>query len=161
MKSDHYKNAKGEQYDFTVKVWTRPNLRGSEGEMLMYIGKHALEQMFDECKVDPHTTSIHFEFPERWANILELRSMVDRIPVAFPNIQSVTIVTHSVYIIQCVHAQHIGIYDDPSKYLEKNYRDLNTHYCDSPQHMRGLYVATPNSIDLAVAIPHDSKPKNI
>lgn len=150
MKSNHYINANGEQYDFTVKVWTRPNLRGSEDEMFMYMGKRALAQMFDECKADPSVTSVHFEYPERWTNILELRAITDRIPIAFPNIQEATIVTHSVYIIQCVHAQHIRIYDNSSKekYPDENYRDLNTRYCDPPQNMRGLYLATPNALHL-------------
>ena len=156
MKSNHYKNAKGEQYDFTVKVWTRPNLRGRMGEMLMCMGKQALEQMFDLCEVDTKTTSIHFEYPERWANILELRALTDRIPVVFPNIQNVTIVTHSVYIIQCVHSEHIGIYDDSSKYPEKTYANLKTRYCPPPDEMQGLFVATPN--DMKLVHTHDNNP---
>jgi hypothetical protein len=146
-KSNHYKNGKGEPYDFQVLVYTRPNLRGSEGEMFMYMGKSQLEIMFDECRVDPTVTNIHFEYPERWANILELRAMVDRIPISFPNIEKVTIVTHSVYIIQCTHSEHIGICDNPSKYPEEKYKDLNIRYSPAPKQLTGLYCATPEKIE--------------
>ena len=146
MKSEHYINGKGEHYDFHVKVYTRPNLRGSETEMLMYMGKHILDNLFDIRKVDEHTTSFHLEYPERWANLPELRAIVTRIPILYPNIQSVTITTHSVYIIQCVHKKHISVYDDPSKYPEENYSDLSNRYSPEPSMMNGLYVATPDEI---------------
>lgn len=146
-KSVHYKNSKGEQYEFQVLVYTRPNLRGSEGEMFMYQGKNQLELMFDEGGIDPTVKNIHFEYPERWANILELRAMVDRIPISFPNIEKVTITTHSVYIIQCVRSEHIGICDDPTKFPEEKYRDLKTKYSPSPTQLKGLYCATPEKIE--------------
>ena len=145
-KSKHYINGKGEEYEFEVKVFTRPNLRGSMDEMFMYRGKRYLEMMFDAGVIDPTVTSIDFQYPERWANILEQRAMVDRIPVAFPNIKDVEIVTHSVYIIQCTQASHIRIYDDPSKYEEKSYTDLSVRYCDPPNQMTGLMVITPDSV---------------
>lgn len=138
-KSDLYKNSKGEQIDFTLKVYTRPNLRGSEGEMLMYMGKHLLETMFDKCVVDEKITDAHIEYPDRWCNILELRAIPDRMLVCFPNLTKMTITTHSVYIIQCVHAQHIRIYDDPSEYPEKSYDDLTVRYSPAPTQMSGLY----------------------
>lgn len=146
MKSIHYLNGKGEQYHFYVKVYTRPNLRGSESEMIMYMGKGHLEKMFDECKVDTETKSIHFEYPERWANILELRAIPDRIPTVFPNIERVTITTHSIYIIQNVHSCHIGIVESEGLFPEKDYGDLNTRYCPPPSNMDGLYMATPKEI---------------
>jgi hypothetical protein len=146
MKSENYINGKGEQYDLHVKVYTRPNLRGSETEMLMYMGKQILNNLFDIREVDEHTTSFHLEYPERWANIVELRALITRIPILYPNIQRVTITTHSVYIIQCVNREHIGIYDDPSKYPEENYPDLSVRYSPGPSQMEGLYVATPDEI---------------
>ena len=145
-KSDWYKNSKGDQVDFEVKVFTRPNLRDGTGEMLMYMGKGHLETMFDKCTVDEETTSIHLEYPERWCNILELRAIPERMLVVFPNLEKVTIVTHSVYIIQCVRKDHIGIYDDPSEFPEENYTDLNTRYCKPPDKFQGLWVGTPTSL---------------
>lgn len=146
MKSEHYLNSKGEQYDLTVKVYTRPNLRGSETEMLMYMGKLILDNLFDKCKVDESTKSFHLEYPERWANILELRALITRIPILYPNIEKVSITTHSVYIVQCVHSKHIGIYDNPSEYPEKDYENLSVRYSPGPSQMNGLYVATPEEI---------------
>ena len=144
-KSNHYVNKKGEQIDFTVHVTTRPNLRDGIGEMLMYRGKNVLEIMFDKCVVDPTVTCFDMEYPERWANILELRAIPDRMLVCFPNLKQVLIKTHSVYIIQCVHREHIGICDTASKYPEKNYADLNTRYCDGPEQFTGLWTMTPST----------------
>jgi hypothetical protein len=144
-KSDHYKNSKGEQIEFKVLVYTRPNLRDGVGEMLMYRGKTILEIMFDKCKVDPDITCIDMEYPERWANILELRAIPNRMLACFPNLKQVLIKTHSVYIIQCVHSEHIGICDDPSKYPEKDYADINTRYCDGPEQFTGLWTMTPST----------------
>lgn len=138
---------RGEQYDLTVRVFTRPNLREGEGEMMMYMGKGVLDNIFDICKVDEKTTSIHFEYPERWANILELRALVYRIPILYPNIKKVTIVTHSVYIIQCVQSEHIRVYDNPSEYPDGGYSDLTVRYCPLPESMAGLYVATPEKFE--------------
>ena len=144
-KSDHYKNSKGEQIEFKVLVYTRPNLRDGVGEMLMYRGKTILEIMFDKCKVEPDITCIDMEYPERWANILELRAIPNRMLACFPNLKQVLIKTHSVYIIQCVHSEHIGICDDPSKYPEKDYADINTRYCDGPEQFTGLWTMTPST----------------
>lgn len=140
MKSDDYKNSKGEQIDFTVNVFTRPNLRGSFNEMFMYQGKAALETMFDVCKVDENIKEIHFEYPERWANILELRAIPYRMITCFPNLEKVTITTHSVYIIQCVHAEHILIRDSHNKleYEECDYGDINKRYSPPPHKMTEL-----------------------
>ncbi len=141
MKSSRYINGKGNQYSFLVNVYTRPNLRGSVSEMIMYQGQPYLRKMFDEGVSDPLIKNIHFEYPERWANILELRAMPERIPVTFPNIEEVTITTHSVYIIQCVHSQHIRVCDDSSLFQEvKNgYSDLSVKYAPAPSNMEGLW----------------------
>lgn len=146
MKSDHYKNQNGEQIDFTLHVYTRPNFRDGTGEMFMYRGKNILETMFDKCEVDPNVTSFDMEFPERWANLLELRAIPQRMLVCFPNLQQVFIKTHSVYLIQCVHSEHIGICDEAKKYPENGYSDLTVRFCDLPQELKGLYAMTPNEI---------------
>jgi hypothetical protein len=147
-KSFFYKNLKGEEYDFDVQVYTRPNLRDGVGEMLMYMGRSILEQMFDKCEIDEKTEIIHLEYPERWANILELRAIPERIPVCFPNIKKVTIVTHSVYIIQCVHNTHINMCDNNliTQYPEEKYADLKTRYCPLPGHLEGLYSVSDKEL---------------
>ena len=147
MKSNKYVNKNGLQIDLIVKAYTRPNLRGSLSEMIMYMGTTHLEQIFDIRKIDESVKSIHLEYPERWTNILEQRALPYRIPIIFPNIEKVVIVTHSVYILQCVHKEYIGIYDDSSKYPDGKYEDINVRYCDDPDEMSGLYVATPEKIE--------------
>jgi hypothetical protein len=136
MKSDHYKNANGEQIDFTVFVHQRPNLRNNE--MLSYVGITYLKEMFDGCKVNPTVTSIQMEYPERWANILELRAIPDRMSVVYPNLIKVKITTHSVYIVQCVHSQHILIDNTAGDYPEKDYKDLSVRYAEPPEGDVGL-----------------------
>ena len=141
-KSDKYINGKGEQIDFTLEVFTRPNLRDEQGEMLMYQGKLYLEIMFDRCTIDEKVRNIHMEYPERWCNLIEQRAIPDRMLVCFPNLEKITIRTHSVYTIQCVHAEHIRIYDNEtkSKYQEEGYNDLSIRYCDLPNKFEGLQV---------------------
>jgi len=143
-KSNHYLNSKGEQIDFTVHVTTRPNLRGGNTEMLMYRGKNILEMMFDKRTVDPTVTCFDMEYPERWANILELRAISTRMLVCFPNLKEAYIKTHSVYIIQCVNREHIGICDDHSKYPDGEYGNIDTSYCDGPDELKRLRSITPS-----------------
>ena len=140
--SEHYINKRGEQIDFTVYVYTRPNLRSSMDEFFMYQGQRQLEQMFDEGVIDDTVDTIHFEYPERWCNIIELRAIPERMMECFPNLKKVTIKTHSVYIIQCVHRQHIGICDIENRELYKDvgYKDPSVKYCPMPEEFKGLMV---------------------
>ncbi len=142
MKSENYINSKGEQIDFQVDVYTRPNLRDETGAMLAYVGKNILEIMFDQCKIDKTITSFSLEYPERWANILEQRAIPDRMMVCFPNLKKAYIKTHSVYIIQCVHNGHILVYHPKEEYEEKEYKNLKVRYCPSPDEFKGLWVAS-------------------
>lgn len=144
-KSKHYLNSNGEPYDFLLYVYTRPNLRDYENQMKMCMGQHIIYNLFDTLKVDGETKSFHIEYPERWTNILELRALPERIPKLYPNIERVSITTHSVYIIQCVHKEHIAIMDNPDDYPEKNVADITTRCCPSRQDCKGLYVVTNSS----------------
>lgn len=137
---ESYKNKSGKMIDLKVIVYTRPNLRGGETEMMMYMGKTYLDNIFDECKISERETSLHFEWPERWTNICEQRALLTRIPLVYPNVKTVTIKTHSVYIIQCTHREQIGIVDDPTKFPEHKYDDLTVKYAPSPSQMNGLMV---------------------
>jgi hypothetical protein len=133
-KSHNYVNSKGEEIDFTVQVATRPNLR--DGTMFVYRGKSILEQMFDKCEVDPSVEEFDLEYPERWANLLELRALPDRMLVCFPNLKKVFIQTHSVYLIQSVRNGHVFLEqlldNDGNKitcYNEGKATDLTKRYC--------------------------------
>jgi len=142
-KSNRYINANGEQIDFTVHVYTRPNLRDEVGEMMMFRGRDILEIMFDRNKVNETITRFDMEYPERWANILELRAIPDRMLVCFPNLKDAYIKTHSVYLIQCVHHEHIGICDKASDYPDGVYTDLGAKFCKSPDKFEGLWTMNP------------------
>jgi len=65
-------------------------------------------------------------YSETWCNILELRALPEWMTQFYPNVKKITIYTHSVYIIQCVHHEHIKIIDDASLYPDKFCQDVNT-----------------------------------
>lgn len=136
MKSNHNLNSKGEQIDFTVYVHQRPNLRNDE--ILAYVGINQLREMFDDCKVNKDTKEIYLQYPERWANILELRAIPERMKVCYPNLVKATIVTHSVYIVQCVNREHILIDRTAEHYPEKDYGDLKVRYAEPAVEDGGL-----------------------
>jgi predicted ATP-binding protein involved in virulence len=104
--------------------------------------------MFDECRVDETIENFDMMYPERWANILELRAIASRMLVCFPNLKEASIKTHSVFVIQTVHHEHIGIYPqsmltnengDPLNYDEGDSKDLSRRYCDPPREFTGLW----------------------
>lgn len=151
-KSHHYVNSKGEEIDFTVQVATRPNLRDGISYMFQYRGKSILEQMFDKCEVDPSVEEFDLEYPERWANLLELRAIPDRMLVCFPNLRKVLVQTHSVYLVQSVHNGHVFVEqlldEDGNKityYDEGNATDLTKRYCPPNRECKGLMVISPAS----------------
>jgi hypothetical protein len=123
----NYKNAAGEEIDFELRVYTRPNLRSDD--MMVYMGKSYVDNAFDGEKVDKDTTDIYIQYPERWTNLLEQRVLVYRLMRFYPNLKKMTITTHSVYTIQCVHHEVIRIYDDALQYPEENTETSTCRYC--------------------------------
>lgn len=111
-----YKNKKGEDVDVTVDVYTRPNLRGYSHEMSLYVGRGFLDNIFDEKVINEKTTHVFFHYPETWANIVELQSLMELVFHFYPNIKKLSVTTHSVYIIQNTSSEHIRIMDDSSKF---------------------------------------------
>jgi hypothetical protein len=112
-KSRYYKNSKGEQIDFSVNVVTCPNFRDGPDNLLIHQTKEALRKMFDDFVIDPMTVSLNLEYPERWANLSELKSLSSRMILCFPNLSEATIKTHSTSLIRSVHHDHIMILDSP------------------------------------------------
>jgi hypothetical protein len=131
------KNSHDKEVDLLVQVYTRPNLRSDD--MLVYIGQSVCRNCFDDLEVDQKTTKIAIEYPERWCNILELRQLVKRILDYYPNVENITIKTHSVYIIQCTQAAQIRIYDKSGDYPE-NEVSSKTRYCPHPHQQQGLQI---------------------
>ena len=96
-------------FEITVYVQQRPHMRDENLEYEMYVGKSILQQVFDEERVDTSVVSATFIYPERWMNIVEERSLYDRLAKYCPNLKTVTIVTQSVYILQCTAGNSIKI----------------------------------------------------
>jgi hypothetical protein len=79
--------------------------------MESYMGRHVLDNCFDQFKIDEKTTSVFLSFPERWLSILEQRVLFNRLAAFYPNLKKVEIKTHSVYIVQCTHSDDCYIVD--------------------------------------------------
>mgnify|MGYP006279484983 CR=1 FL=1 len=92
-----------------VFVYTRPNLRTYSVEMEMYMGTNVLRGLFDDMVMMPEVKRVFLSFPERWLNILEQRALLHRIEHFCPNCESVTIKTHSVYIVQVCKSENVFI----------------------------------------------------
>jgi hypothetical protein len=71
-------------------------------------------------EIDTKTTSVFLSFPERWCNIIEERSIYDRLAKFYPNLKTLNIKTQSVYIIQQTPAGCVGIVssDAEREYVE-------------------------------------------
>lgn len=133
-----YKNKKGEDVDVLVKVYTRPNLRDGTHEMLLYNGRHFIENIFDKKVVCENTTDVFMYYPETWANIAELQSLMEFVFHFYPNIKKLSITTHSVYIIQTTYAEHIRIYDNPTDYPQTS--EPMDKLAPSPDKFEGLWA---------------------
>lgn len=98
-------------YPFDIKVYVqrRPHMRDENLEMMMHFGLGILKRIFDEERVDESISSATFYYPERWMNIVEERSLYDRLAKYCPNLKKVEIVTQSVYIIQCTASPSVLI----------------------------------------------------
>lgn len=156
-----YVNANGTPIDLHVKVWTRPNLRDGCHEMMLYSGKAFLDNIFDKKVVDPSVTTVWAYYPETWCNIPELQALMDWIPKFYPNVTKIDITTHSVYIIQTVRAQQIGIYDKHSDFPQNHGTDCHLkHLAPPPEAFKGLHVCSPNgSAKITVPDKKDAEPE--
>jgi hypothetical protein len=96
-------------FEILVYVHRRPHMRCESLEYELHMGKTHLENLFDHERVDEKTTSLYFSYPERWLNIVEERSIYERVKLLYPNLKTLTIKTQSVYIIQCTSAKNIRI----------------------------------------------------
>lgn len=92
-----------------VYLYRRPNLRTYSIEMESYMGRKALDYLFDFHEPPLESKTLVLSFPERWLNILEQRQLLNRIKGRMPWVEEVTIKTHSVYIIQTCKAEDMLI----------------------------------------------------
>lgn len=98
-------------YKFKIQVncHRRPNKLDDNFEMMMYIGQGVLRQIFVQERVDPTVKNVHLWFPESWLNVVQERSIFDRLEKYCPNLEELVIDTHSVYIIQCTPSGMVKI----------------------------------------------------
>lgn len=99
-------------FEIDCLVYRRPHLRDDNLEMEMYMGKGVLESIYDKLEQRPDVKTLFLSFPERWLNIIEERQLYERLQYYCPNLQKVTIKTHSVYIVQCTTGKDIGLIDE-------------------------------------------------
>lgn len=107
-------------FDLTVYVYRRPNLRDEGLELEMYLGMQFLRTCFDDMKIDPNITVVNLSFPERWLNIIEQRSIFERAAKYCPNLKSLVIKTHSVYIIQCTEKENCFIVQEGEELMQES-----------------------------------------
>ena len=123
-----------------LKVYTktRPNLR--DGELFIYVGQLFLSRLFDNQDYDlTDTKEVTLMYPERWLNLLEQRMLFYFVMDRCPNLTSLIIHTHSVYIIQCTPNGCLWITDDSSKYPERKY-ERGVRYSPPIEEDKGLQV---------------------
>ena len=93
-----------------VIVYRRPNMFKVQDNLYNLIGLGELEKLFTiEGYKTTHKT-VKWFYPERFLNILEQRALCERAEAA--GYEDVVIITHSVYIVQCVKNTCIGIVQD-------------------------------------------------
>lgn len=112
-KSRYYRNSKGGLIEFSVYVTTCPNLRDDSDIVSAHLCKEVLRKVFDSDAIDPLTKSVILDYPERWANFHELSTLPYRLLLTFPNISQIRIKTHSSYMVNAVHHEHIALADSP------------------------------------------------
>ena len=104
-------------YKFEIKlmVQRRPHMRDPNLEYLFMLGTGVLRQIFDEEKIDLGITKLALYFPERYMNIVEERSLYDRLALYCPRLKSLEIMTQSVYILQCTDKASVFICESPDE----------------------------------------------
>ena len=124
-------------FNLEVLITTRPNLR--DREMQSQIGYVFLGQLFDSEEILKNE-DVYLEYPERWLNILEQRALYHVIEKRCPNIKSLKILTHSVYIIQCTPNSCAKIIDTTEGYPETADYTIGQRYCPEQKQTGELTV---------------------
>jgi len=95
----------------SVLVYQRPNLRDAGLEYERFMGRDVLDNLFNNAipKELTDVKKLFLSFPEQWLNIVEQRSLFARLAKYCPNLEDLSIKTHSVYIIQCTARDNMRI----------------------------------------------------
>ena len=93
-----------------VLIFRRPNMLLVQENMYNLMGFAELKNLFTIENYKTTHESVIWYYPERFLNIIEQRVLVERAKQA--GYQSVEIITNSVYIVQTVKQNNIGIVQD-------------------------------------------------
>jgi hypothetical protein len=92
-----------------VIAYQRPDLMAYDAQMSAYIGLDVYQYLFRGVQEVRRDTGLLLIFPERWLNIVEQRELISRITERMPWVSSVTIKTHSPFILQMVRSECIQV----------------------------------------------------
>lgn len=103
-------------YPFEIKVYVqkRPWLRDPNLEYLYMLGFGVLQDIFDREVINT-TETLTLYFPERHLNLVEERSLYDRLKTYCPKLKKLEIMTSSVLILQCTSHKNILILESPDE----------------------------------------------
>lgn len=101
-------------FKITVYVTRRPNMLEENLEYVLYMGTGVLRDLYLHEKVNT-VKKLALYYPERWLNIVQERCLYDRLSKYCPHLESVEIVTQSVYIMQCTASKNIRIISSPAE----------------------------------------------
>ena len=96
--------------ELKVIVYRRPNMFKVQENLYNLMGLGELKNLFTIEGYKTNQDEVTWFYPERFLNILEQRLLAERAEKA--GFKRVTIVTHSVYILQTVNNTNIGIIQD-------------------------------------------------
>lgn len=148
------------KFELEVIIYRRPNLRDDALEFEMFMGQGVLRKLFDSMEMMPELEHLFLSFPERWLNIIEQRQIFDRLAMYCPNLKTVKIKTHSVYIIQCTPNTCAKLIRDEDAVVSASQSDLTTRlYAENKGNLfnlNGLNIVTGEGV---LQIP--TKPNNL
>lgn len=93
-----------------VIVYKRPNMFEVHDSYLNMLGYIDLKLLFTDPNFKSDIKELVLYYPERFLNILEQRALVGRLTAQ--NYTNVTIVTHSVYVVQTVNKNQLRVVCD-------------------------------------------------
>lgn len=117
--------------EIECRIYTRPDFLDGDFEYEGYVGINHLRNCFKTKRVeqicDPvyKTNTITLSFPERWLNVLEQRSLTDRVKKYYPTCDRLIIKTHSVYIIQTIHKEECFMMDAQQRVITEGAEQLS------------------------------------
>ena len=107
------------QENLTVYVLRRPNMFIVNEMLTNQIGLGELKKIMHIEDYEPRKDQdLYLYFPERFLNIIEQRALMIRLE-KIKQYKTITIVTQSVYIMQCTNRENLFIIQDESLSIDE------------------------------------------